>query len=221
MAVRRRALAPSVAALAICSALAASCGKREPAGPPVDLSRIQVSGAVVKTGAVGEPRWRSQATYALVEARNQTDDDVMVTLGGELEGAGQSWPLRRESLRVPAGGSRLFALVDDGQAERPQASGARVAVTGAMRVAYPPPFAVTDGNVVLDEDRAVAAGYVTNTAERDGSAVVIAAFFDESGTPLQRTSTVFALSPGGKRGVRLVGPVGSRSAYLFVGEVNY
>jgi hypothetical protein len=220
MASRRRALAPSVASLAICAALAASCGKDESARPPVDLARIQVSGAVVKSGPVGEPRWRSQATYALVEARNQTDADVMVTLGGELEGAGQSWPLRRESLRVPAGGSRLFALVDEGQAER-QAIGARVAVTGAVHVAYPPPFAVTDGNVVLDEDRAVAAGYVVNTAERDGSAVVIGAFFDESGAPLQRTSTVFALSPGGKRGVRLVGPVGSRSAYLFVGEVNY
>jgi hypothetical protein len=210
---RRAALALIVAA--------AACRDAGPARPPVDRSRIQVADAVLKTGPVGERRWRSEATYAMVEARNTTDGDVMVTLGGALVGAGQRWPLRLESLRVPAGGSRLFALVDQGQVARPQATGAEIAVTGAVAVDYPPPFAITDGNVVLDQDRAVAAGYVVNTAERDGSAVVIGAFFDQAGAPLQRTSTVLPLSPGGKRGVRLVGPTGSRSAYLFVGEVDY
>lgn len=213
---RRTALVPLLFA-------AAACGEPGWTKPEVDRTQIQLVAEklAVKSGPVGEPKWRSQATYALVEARNQTAEDVMVTLGGTLvDGAGTSWPLRRESLRVPAGGTRLFALVDAGQAERADAQ-ARVEVVGAVTVGYPPPIVVTDGSVVLDQDRAVAAGYVVNTAERDGSAVVIGAFFDEAGKPLKRTSTVFDLAGKGKRGVQLVGPPGSRSAYLFVGEINY
>ncbi len=217
--------APALALVAAASASLAACRESSWTKPEVDRARIQVVAEklAIKTGPVGEPKWRKQATYALVEARNTTGEDVMVTLGGELkdEARHSAWPLRRESLRVPAGGTRLFALVDQDQAERPQATGARIEVAGAVTVGYAPPVIVTDGRVVMDEDRAVAAGYVVNTAEREGSAVVIGAFFDQSGRPLKSTSTVFLLAGGGKRGVQLVGPPGSRSAYLFIGEVNY
>ncbi|HTE53920.1 MAG TPA: hypothetical protein VK698_23860 [Kofleriaceae bacterium] len=217
---RRTALALMMVAQA-----AAVAGCREPARPAVDPRAIEIAGdaVAIRTGSVGEGKWRGQATYALVEARNRGDQDLMVTLGGELraEAGAAAWPLARESLRIPAGGSRLFALVDAARAARPQASAAHVELAGAMPVRYAPPFAVKDGNVVLDQDRAVAAGNIVNTAARDGSAVVIGAFFDQAGAPLERTSTVFPISSGGARGVRLVGPPGSRSAYLFIGEVEY
>src|SRR5262245_7364504 len=88
---------------------AAACSGAGRAEPPFDRGQIQVAAGsiAVKTGPVGEVRWRSQATYALVEARNRSDRDAMVTLGGALRGAdGAAWPVRRESLRVPAGGTR-------------------------------------------------------------------------------------------------------------------
>jgi hypothetical protein len=217
-------MGPRRTALALVLAALAACGDPARSASEVDRGLVQLATdkVAVKIGPVGEERWRSQASYALVEARNSGAQDLMVTLGGELvDAAGQgSWPLRRESLRVPAGGTRLFALVDDGRAER-QAKSARVEVVGAVAVGYQPPFVITDGRVVMDEDRAVAAGYVVNTAERPGSVAVIGAFFDEAGAPLKRTSTVFALAAEGRRGVQLVGPPGSRSAYLFVGDVNY
>ncbi|HWM84601.1 MAG TPA: hypothetical protein VNO33_02160 [Kofleriaceae bacterium] len=210
-------------ALILSAAVSAACDDGG-SKPEVDRSQIQLAldKLAVKTGPVGVERWRSEASYVLIEARNPTEHDLDVTLAGELRDSGaNSWPLRRESLRVPSGGSRLFALVDAGQAARPQATGARIEVVGAVTVGYPPPFVVMDGNVVMDQDRAVAAGHVVNTAERDGSVIVIGAFFDEAGVALKRTSTLFRLSAGGKRGVQLVGPPGSRSAYLFVGEFNY
>jgi hypothetical protein len=214
-----------IVALAAASAWTAACGGENRPRPAISPSRIELDRArlAIRTGPVGEGQWKREATYALVEARNRTDRDVMVTLAGDLrdQTGAPTWPLRRESMRVPAGGTRLFALVDEEQQVRASARGARVDVVGAVAVEYAPPFQITDGNVVMDQDRAVAAGYVVNTAERDGSAVVIGAFFDQAGAPLQRTSTVFALSPGGRRGLRLVGPPGSRSAYLFIGEVSY
>jgi hypothetical protein len=125
------------------------------------------------------------------------------------------------SIRIPAGGSRLFALVDGEQRARPEATAARVEVLGAMPVEYAPPYQVTDGHVYGDQGRAVVAGNVVNTADRPGSAVIVAAFFDEAGRPMQRPSTVFKLDPHGKRGTQFVGPPGSKSAYLFIGEVNF
>lgn len=217
-----RRTAPALLLLAVVSA--AGCGGRGEPAREVDRSLIQIEAEklAILSGPVGESRWRRQATYALVVARNGSQDDLLITLAGELVGgSGASWPVRRESLRVPAGGTRLFALVDGEQAERPQATGARARVVGAVPVAYAPPFLVTDGRVVLDQERAVAAGYVVNTADRPGSVVVIGAFFDKEGVPLKRTSTLFALDAGRKRGVQLVGPPGSRSAYLFVGDVSY
>ena len=38
---------------------------------------------------------------------------------------------------------------------------------------------------------------------------------------MQRPSTVFKLDAHGQRGTQFVGPAGSKSAYLFIGEVNY
>ena len=205
--------------------VAAACaGDAGPGRMDVDRSQVQIvtDSVALRTGPVGEARWRTQATYALVEARNHSDKDLDVTLAGHLVDGGEGkWRVRRESLRIPAGGSRLFALVDDEQAARPQATGARVEVVGAAEVKYAPPFVVTDGKVVMDQGRAVAAAYVTNTARRVGQVILIGAFFDEAGLPLGRTSTLFRMDGGGKRGVQLVGPSGSRSAYLFVGEYVY
>ena len=190
---------------------------------PHDRIDVVADKMLVKSGEVGHDQWKSDATYVLVEARNESDRDAEVTLGGALtaaDGATVS-PLRKESIRIPAGGSRLFALVDAEQLARPQATSARIDVLGAMPVDYAPPYVVTDGHVYSDQGRAVVAGNVINTAERPGTAVVVAAFFDGEGRPMQRPSTVFKLDAKGKRGTQFVGPPGSVSAYLFIGEVSY
>ena len=209
----------SVCALAGCKR-EASWSKDE---LPHDQVDVVTEKMLVKSGEVGHDQWKSDATYVLVEARNESDRDAEVTLGGALTAADGSAlsALRKESIRIPAGGSRLFALVDGEQLARPEARSARIDVLGALPVEYAPPYQVTDGHVYSDQGRAVVAGNVINTADRPGSAVIVAAFFDADGKPMQRPSTVFKLDAHGKRGTQFVGPAGSKSAYLFIGEVNY
>ena len=205
--------------------LAVACGKSDWSGSEVshDLVDVEADRLAIKTGPVGHDKWKSEATYVLVEAKNTAEQDLLVTLAADLIDADKKvvGKTRRESIRIPAGGSRLFALVDDRQAERKTATGARVDVRGAQTVSYQAPIVVTDGKVYFDQDRAVVAGNVFNNADREGKAIVIAAFYDQKGRPMQRPSTLFRLAGKGKRGTQMVGPPGSRSAYLFIGEVNY
>jgi len=205
--------------------LAVACGKSDWSGSEVsyDLIDVEADRLAIKTGPVGHDKWKSEATYVLVEAKNTAERDLLVTLAADLVDADKKvvGKTRRESLRIPAGGSRLFALVDDKQTVRPAASGARVDVRGAENVSYPASVVVTEGNVYFDQDRAVVAGYVTNNTGGEVRAIVLAAFFDDKGRPMQRPSTLFPLAGKGKRGAQLVGPPGSRAAYLFIGEVQY
>lgn len=205
--------------------LAVACGKSDWSGPEVsyDLIDVEADRLAIRTGPVGHDRWKSEATYVLVEAKNTAEKDLQVTLSADLLDADKKvvGKTRRESLRIPAGGSRLFALVDDEQTVRPTATGARVDVRGAENVAYPASVVVTEGNVYFDQDRAVVAGYVTNNTGGEVRAIVLGAFFDDKGRPMQRPSTLFPLAGKGKRGAQLVGPPGSRAAYLFIGEVQY
>lgn len=205
--------------------LLVACGKSDWSSPEVsyDLVHVDADRLAVVTGPVGHDQWKSEATYVLVEAKNTTERDLMVTLSADLVDADKKvvGKTRRESLRIPAGGSRLYALVDDQQAARPTAAGARVDVRGAESVSYPAPVVVTEGNVYFDQDRAVVAGYVTNNAGGEARAIVIAAFFDDKGRPMKRPSTLFRLAGKGKRGTQMVGPPGSRAAYLFIGDVQY
>lgn len=214
-------------AAAVLCVLAAASACKEPGWSTPELSYDLVQLAsdrmVLVGGDVGEVRWKTRATYVLVEARSSADQDAMVTLTGELRDAqGKAvGRLRKESLRVPAGGSRVFALVEDQQREVAGATTAHVVVVGAMPVGYEAPVVVKDGRVFKDGDRAVVGGNVVNTANRPASAIVLAAFFDDKGAPMSRPSTLFKLDGESKRGIQVVGPPGSVSASLFVGEVTY
>jgi hypothetical protein len=205
--------------------LLGACGKSDWSSPEVsyDMIHVDADRLAIRTGPVGHDKWKSDATYVMVEAKNTTEMDLMVTLSADLIDKDKKvvGKTRRESLRVPAGGSRLFALIDDKQVARPAATGARVDVRGAETVSYPASVVVTEGNVYFDQDRAVVAGYVTNNAGGEAKAIVIGAFFDDKGRPMQRPSTLFRLAGKGKRGTQMVGPPGSRGAYLFIGDVQY
>jgi len=187
-----------------------------------DLIEIVRDKQRVFIGEVGVGRWNTTASYVLVDARNTTDEDLLVTIGGTLAGEDKSvvGTLRRQSLRIPAGGVRTFALVDTDDEPR-AASSATIKVVGAMRVVHKRSVMVIDGNVYRDGDRVVVAGNVVNTADREVYVVVIAGFYDENGAPMKRPSTKYTLTGHGKRSAQFVGPDGSRSAYLFIGEAAY
>jgi hypothetical protein len=183
---------------------------------------VDQAAIAIKTGPVGAGETPATATYALVPAKNRGARDLVVTLGGALEASGARYALLPETLRVPAGGERLFALVDAGQGARDDA-GARVVVevTGAQPVDFAPPVKVNDGRVTPDQGRAVVAAEIENTAALEAKVPVIAAFYGADRKPMARPFTVVVLAAGGKRGIQLVGPVGSTDAQLYLGEVQY
>lgn len=219
------------ASIALVTALALGACQRTPAGEGREVDQHLVRQLVVvetgrmnlRTDAIGQGKWATQASFALVDAANRHGEDLMVTLGGSLLDAGGQvvGTLRPASLRIPAGGVRTFALVDDQQAVRGQAASARVDVLGAHVPGYAPTVVVTDGHQYRDGDRVVVTGRVQNAVDQPVRALVLGGFHDARGVPLTRPFVEMYLPGDASHPVELVGPPGSVSGYLFIGDLVY
>ncbi len=164
-----------------------------------------------------------RSSFVLVDAENHAREGAYVTLGGQLtsEAANVVGELRPQSLWIPAGERRTFALVDAARVPRPEATSARIVVRGALVPTSPPPARVVDLHVFDDHGKAVAQARVVNDAPRPGKVVVIAAFHDGHGKPLTRPFEVHELRASDNRVVQFVGPPGSVTGTVFVGDVAY
>jgi hypothetical protein len=212
--------------LVVTFVLGAACERPEPAAArKLDVTLIDPAEEklTIRTDTVGHDQWESEATFALVDATNTGTTDALVTLGGALlDGEGREiGPVRLESLRVPAGQRRTFALIDAEQKPRPEAKSARVEVTGSFAPTHSSTITINTGRVNVDEDRMVIAGTVTNTAKAAVKVLILAGFHDAEDRPMTRPFTVVQLGGGQQQNVEFVGPVGSKKAYLFVGDAVY
>lgn len=213
----------SLLILAALSVGSVACKKPDKA-PAVDPGLVSVTGdAVVKQGSVGEGKWQTSATYALVDADNIAGHDLLVTLGGELrDQAGNTvGTLRAESLYMPKASKRTFALVDSENKARPDAVSAHVEVIGAVEPKWRPTVTLRDAHLFDDHGKPVIAASVTNEADRPGKIIVFAAFHDAEGRPAARQFDLLEMGSKISRTVRFVGPEGARTAYLFLGDATY
>lgn len=187
------------------------------------LVRLDTEHLTLRHDTVGHDQWESQATFALIDAHNTHTEDLLVTLGGEFVSADGTvvGTIRPESLRIPAGGMRTFAMVEHDQALRPEASTARVRVQGAYVPDYVPPVQITDGQAYMDNGRAVVNAWVRNAMERPTTVLILAGFHDAQGKPLTRPFTTMYLPGDGKHPAFFVGPPGSVKGYIFVGDMVY
>ncbi len=212
-------------ALACVGALLGACEKNTWKPKEADRKQIVVHGELMTlhSGSVGSGKHKGKATYVLVDADNPSTLDLAVTLGGSfLDEAGeQVGVMHRQSLRIPAGGTRTFALVDESRETHGNASGATIEVTSAVQLDYPEQIIITDLVEHEDGGRIVVNGYVQNTVGRIGRALVFATFYNKEGQPMQRPSTLFQLERKARRGVQFVGPAGSVRATLSVGDIVY
>jgi hypothetical protein len=145
-----------------------------------------------------------------------------VTLAGDLvDPAGLTvGTLRPQSLWVPAGELRTFALVDMARKPRPTAKGARLFVRGA-KLGQPPPARVDGVKQIPDGDKIVMQGVLKNEAKRGGELLVIATFYAPDGRPMTRPFSLLWVAPDGELPVQFVGPPGSTRGTLFIGDAVY
>jgi hypothetical protein len=214
------ALGSVVALLVI--AVTASC---EPVrSTALDLDLVWVSGdAKVRTDIVGEGRFSSQATFVLVEAGITSGEPAMVTLAGTFtdEHGANIAVLRPESLWIPGGGRRLFVLVDRERTPRPTARGAQITVSGARVATSAPVMRVVDETSFDDYGKLVLQARLINDANRVGSAVVFAAFYDANRVPMARPFTLVPIEANSTLPIRMIGPPGSRYGSMFLGDLVY
>ncbi len=211
-----RALSFLVVAFAL-----SGCAKKSAHEVDHDLIRV-TSDARLRTDTIGEGKWLELATFVLVEAENTSTEGAYVTLTGELanEAGTTIGELKPQSLWVPAGEIRTFALVDRERKPRPDARGARIRVRGAQ-VNRPPPAHIDNFKQVTDGDKVLVQGTVTNEASRGGSIMVIASFYGTDGRPMTRPFSLVWVEPKAGQPVQFVGPPGSTRGTIFIGDTAY
>lgn len=201
----------------------AGCAKKSPSHDlDHDLIRV-TSDARLRTDTVGGGEFTDTATFVLVEAENTAKEGAYVTLGGDLtdEHGTSVGTLRAQSLYIPSGELRTFALVDKERKPRPTAKAAKIFVRGARVPPMPPPAHVEAVRQVDDADKVVMQGVLKNDGARGGNIMVIATFYGEDGKPMTRPFSMIFVPPSGTQNVQFVGPVGSKRGMIFVGDLAY
>lgn len=204
-------------------ALLGGCGKSKPSRQ-LDLDAIRVTGdARLRTDTVGDAKFAETATFVLIDAANTAGEGAYVTLGGDLTSAGGEvlGHLKPQSLWVPAGESRTFALVDTERQPRPASTSARIVVKGALVPDEGPRARIADLHTFDDNGKVVVQANLVNDANRIGQIMVIASFHDASGRPMTRPFEMVEIDKNDTRPVQFVGPPGSKTGTIFVGDVIY
>ncbi|MBV8758332.1 MAG: hypothetical protein JO257_13685 [Deltaproteobacteria bacterium] len=200
----------------------AACAKSKSHQLSLDYIRVSAD-ARLRTDTVGVGTFEEQATFVLVDADNTSKEGAYVTLGGKLADASgtELGQLRTQSLWIPAGETRTFALVDRERKPRPSSARARIEVKGALVPASPPPYRVANVAEHVDGDHVVTTGTVENDADIPGAITLIASFHDDGGRPMTRPFTLLKVAPHGKLPVQFAGPPNSKHGTIFCGDVIY
>ena len=209
-------------ALVILLAVSTACAKSK--SHQLDLDYVRVStDARLRTDTVGVGTFEEHATFVLVDAENTSKEGAYITLGGKLSDASgtELGLLRAQSLWVPAGESRTFALVDRERKARPASARARIEVKGALVPAVPPPNRVVKLHEAVQGDHVVAMGELQNDADTPGAITLIASFHDADGRPMTRPFTMLKVAPHAAMPVQFPGPPGSVHGTLFTGDAIY
>jgi hypothetical protein len=198
-----------------------ACGKADP--PPVPAGVVKIDEPVLRTDTVGLGDQATAATFVLVDATNTSPETHDITLGGDLVDATGAvvGHLRTETLTIQAGASRTFALVDDKDAARPTATGAKLRPIAAGKSGPPPPVTLTDGHAFDDHGKVMVAASLTNKGDQPAQVLVLSSFHDATGKPMLRPFELILLQPGEVRTVRYEGPDGSKDGSIYLGAENY
>ncbi len=209
--------------LLIAAALLGACSKSNPARQ-LDLDTIRVtSDARLRTDVVGDGKFSETATFVLVDAENSATEGAYVTLGGDLTASGGEilGHLKPQSLWIPAGERRTFALVDTERLPRPASTSARIVIRGALVPTEPPKARIAELHTFDDYGKTVVQANLVNDADRQGQIMVIASFHDGDGRPMTRPFQMIEIDRKETKAVQFVGPQGSKVGTIYIGDVIY
>jgi hypothetical protein len=202
--------------------LLAACEK--PSRRQLDLDLVHVTGdAKLRTDTVGEGEHGELATFVLVDAVNTASEGAYITLAGELTDADKHVvaEFKAQSLWIPAGETRTFAMVDRERKPRPTATSARIAVRSATIPDQLPPASVDQVRELTDDGKLVVQGTLHNTAARPGDIMVIASFHGPDGNPMTRPFTILKVPPHTDQPVQFVSPPGAKHGTIYVGDMSF
>ena len=211
----------NVRALAILLALTA-CESASPR--QLDLDRVRVtSDARLRTDTVGGEEFAETATFVLVDAENTATDGAYITLAGELSDGEDHvvGELKAQSLWIPGGETRTFALVDHERKPRPNAKAARIKVRSATIPDHPPPARVDHIREIEDNGKLVVQGKLHNEAARPGDIMVIASFHGPDGRPTTRPFSIVRVPANTDQDVQFVSTPGAKHGTIYVGDMTY
>jgi len=215
--------------LVLCALLAVAsvgCKKnKEWGGSRLDPSVVEVATDRLHLRHVNvgmEVKHMTVATVVMVDVRNKHTGVVNVTLTGKLfdKDNKQIGSLTKQSLRIPKGKWRLFALVDSESKQRKQAVAANVKVLGVNAITTDQEVVVKNSKTHKDKhfERVILQADVTNSGKAFARTLVMCAFYDKSGTPITRPFSELRLKMGETKPVQFIGPEGSVRGEVFIGE---
>lgn len=218
----RRAGVMFLVAAVVAVVTGGACRRKAADGLALDLIGVSPD-ATLRTDTVGGGKFTDTATFVLVDAENRAAAGAYVTLGGALveEGGAEAGTLNPQSLWIPAGQSRTFALVDSERKARPTAKSARIEVRGALVPDSPPRARIEELHTFAEGDRLVLQAYLVNDAERIGQVVVIGAFHDDGNRPMTRPFELVEIGPKTRQVVKFIGPPRAKRGTIFVGDAVY
>ena len=195
----------------------------DPSRRQLDLDLVHITGeGKLRTDVVGDAI-QETATFVLVDAENAGREGAYVTLAGELADSTGTrvGDFKAQSLWIPAGESRTFALVDRERKPRPTAAQAKILVRSATIPEHPPPARVDQIREVPDNGNLVVQGVLHNEAARRGDIMVIGSFHGPDGRPMTRPFSIVKMPAGETRAVQFVSPPGAARGTIYVGDVSY
>ncbi|MEO6773850.1 MAG: hypothetical protein ABI467_12685 [Kofleriaceae bacterium] len=198
-------------------------GCEKPSRRHLDLDLVRITGeGKLRTDVVGDAV-QETATFVLVDAENTAKEGAYVTLAGDLADASGTpvGAFKAQSLWIPAGERRTFALVDRERKPRPTAARATIRVRSATIPDQPPPARVDQLRELPDNGDLVVQGILHNDAARRGEIMVIASFHGSDGRPMTRPFSLVMVPAGAARAVQFVSPPGAAHGTIYVGDVSY
>ncbi len=206
--------------LVIVCFLLGACARHE--AQHVDLDRIRIGEARMRTDTVGDGQFAEQASFVLVDAENTSDTGAYVTLGGGFTDASGTiiGPLKPQSIWIPGHDTRTFALVDSERTPRPTATSAKIEVRGAL-IAAPPHAKVVDLKSFDQAGLIALQASIVNDGERSGRVLVLASFHDKEGRPMTRPFSLVEIPGKSAQPVQFAGPPGSVRGTIYIGDETY